>query len=124
MRDPDVESLIETTAKAAGIPRRTITNDEILERCLYVMINEGARILDEGFALRAADIDVIYNTGYGFPGYRGGPMWYADTVGLKKIYDRIVEFEKQHGELWTPSPLLKRLAEINGTFAGFDDARK
>jgi len=119
--DPEVETLIETTAKAAGIPRRTISSDEILERCIYVMINEGARILEEGFALRAADIDVIYTTGYGFPGYRGGPMWYADTVGLKKIYDRILEFEKQHGELWSPSPLLKRLAETGGTFAGFGD---
>jgi 3-hydroxyacyl-CoA dehydrogenase len=123
MTDPDVEALIEATAKAAGIPRRTITNDEILERCLYAMINEGARILDEGFALRAADIDVIYITGYGFPAYRGGPLWYADTVGLKKVYERILEFEKQHGELWSPSPLLKRLATTGDTFAGYDDAR-
>ena len=121
--DPEVESLIETIAKDAGIPRRSITSDEILDRCMCVMINEGARILDEGFALRAADIDVIYTTGYGFPGYRGGPMWYADTVGLKKIYDRILEFERQHGELWSPSPLLKRLAESGGTFAGFDSSR-
>ena len=121
VRDPEVEALIETTATAAGIPRRTISDDEILERCLYVMINEGARILDEGFALRAADIDVIYNTGYGFPGYHGGPMWYADEVGVKKIYSRILEFEKQHGALWSPSPLLKRLAESGGTFAGLQE---
>jgi len=121
--DPAVEALIETTARAAGIPRRAIAEDEILERCLYAMINEGARILDEGFALRAADIDVIYNTGYGFPAYRGGPMWYADTVGLSKIYSRILEFEKRHGELWSPSPLLKRLAESGGTFAGLDAAK-
>lgn len=118
--DPEVEALIKRTATAAGIPQRTITPEEILERCLYVMINEGARILDEGFASRAADIDVIYTTGYGFPGYHGGPMWYADTVGLKKVYERIVEFEKQHGAFWTPSPLLKRLAESGGTFAGRD----
>jgi len=121
--DPDVEALIETTAKAAGIPRREISDAEILERCLYAMINEGARILDEGFASRAADIDVIYISGYGFPAYHGGPMWYADTVGLKKIYERIVEFEKQHGEMWEPAPLLKRLAVIGGTFAGHDAAR-
>jgi 3-hydroxyacyl-CoA dehydrogenase len=86
------------------------------------MINEGARILDEGIAQRAADIDTIYLTGYGFPAYRGGPMWYADTVGLQKIYGRILEFERQHGEAWTPSPLLERLAQKNQTFASFDGA--
>jgi 3-hydroxyacyl-CoA dehydrogenase len=88
------------------------------------MINEGARILEEGFALRAADIDVIYLTGYGFPAYRGGPMWYADTVGLKKIYDGIENFHRQHGTLWAPAPLLKRLAEEGGTFAGYDAAKE
>ena len=91
---------------------------------MYVMINEGARILDEGHAQRAGDIDTIYLTGYGFPAYRGGPMWYADTVGLKKIYDRILEFQRQHGEWWEPAPLLKRLAEEGGTFAGFDASRE
>jgi 3-hydroxyacyl-CoA dehydrogenase len=122
--DPEVLALIETTAKAAGISRRTISDSEILERCLYAMINEGARILDEGFVSRAADIDVIYISGYGFPAYHGGPMWYADTVGLKKIYERILEFQKQHGELWEPAPLLKRLAVVGGTFAEYDAARK
>jgi len=118
--DPEVEQLIETTAKEAGIPRREISNEEILERCLYSLINEGARILEEGYAQRAADIDVIYLTGYGYPGYRGGPMWTADTIGLKKIYQRILEFQKNHGELWAPAPLLKRLAESGSSFAGFD----
>ncbi len=122
--DPVVESLIETTAKQAAIPRRTIRDEEIIERCMYVMINEGARILDEGHAQRAGDIDTIYLTGYGFPAYRGGPMWYADTVGLKKIYDRILEFQRQHGEWWEPAPLLKRLAEEGGTFASFDASRE
>jgi 3-hydroxyacyl-CoA dehydrogenase len=121
--DPVVEALIESTAKTAGVPRRAISDAEILERCVYVMINEGARILDEGYASRAADIDVIYISGYGFPAYHGGPMWYADTVGLKKVYERILEFEKQHGELWAPAPLLKRLAAIDGTFASYDAAR-
>ncbi len=83
-------------------------------------MNEGAKILEEGFALRAVDIDIIYLTGYGFPVYRGGPMWYADTVGLKKVYDRICEFEASHGKLWTPAPLLKRLAERGSTFAQLD----
>jgi 3-hydroxyacyl-CoA dehydrogenase len=80
------------------------------------MVNEGARILEEGYALRAVDIDVIYLNGYGFPAYRGGPMWYANTVGLKNVYDRVCEFYREHGELWEPAPLLKRLAEANQTF--------
>ena len=92
----------------------------MIERCLYALVNEGARILEEGYALRAVDIDVIYLNGYGFPAYRGGPMWYADTVGLKKVYDRVREFRQQHGELWEPAPLLKRLAEANQTFADFN----
>src|SRR5262249_965688 len=101
-----------------------ISNEEIIERCIYVMINEGARILEEGHALRAADIDVIYCTGYGFPAYRGGPMWYADTVGVKKVYERIRAFHQQRGELWKPAPLLKRLAEQTETFASFDGAKE
>ena len=84
------------------------------------MINEGARILEEGYALRANDIDIVYLTGYGFPVYRGGPMWYADTVGLSKVYERVLEFHRRHGELWEPAPLLKRLAEEGSTFADFD----
>jgi 3-hydroxyacyl-CoA dehydrogenase len=118
--DPEVESLIRQTARDAGIAQRNITSDEILDRCLYIMINEGARILQEGYALRAADIDTIYLTGYGFPGYRGGPMWYADTVGLKKVLDRIVEFHRVHGELWEPAPLLRQLAESGRSFASWD----
>jgi len=103
----------------AGIPQRTIGSDEIVDRCLYALINEGARILEEGFALRAVDIDIIYLNGYGFPAYRGGPMWYADTVGLKKVYDRVCEFHQQHGENWRPAPLLKQLAEQGKTLAQF-----
>jgi 3-hydroxyacyl-CoA dehydrogenase len=115
--DPQVEALIESTARDAGIQHRQITDQEIVDRCIYTLINEGARILEEGYAQRAADIDVIYLTGYGFPGYRGGPMWYADTVGLKKIYDRICEFRESVGEWWEPAPLLKKLAEEGKTFA-------
>jgi len=118
--DPEVEALIESTARAAGIPRRNISKEEILDRCLYIMINEGARILEEGYALRAGDIDTIYINGYGFPAYRGGPMWYADTVGLRNVLARTEEFERQHGELWAPAPLLKRLAEEGKTFASLD----
>ncbi len=118
--DLEVEAMIAETAAAAGIPRRTITDEEIIERCIYVMVNEGARILEEGIALRANDIDIVFLTGYGFPAYRGGPMWYADTVGLQNVYRRIVEFHRVHGELWEPAPLLKRLAEEGETFASFD----
>jgi len=119
--DTDVEALIEATAKEAGIPRRAISNEEIIERCIYLMINEGARILEEGYALRAGDIDTIYLTGYGFPAYRGGPMWYADTVGLNKILSRILAFREQHGPRWEPAPLLKRLAAEKKTFANFEN---
>ena len=118
--DPEVEALIEQTAKEAGIERRAITDDEIIERCIYVMINEGARILEEGHASRASDIDAIYFSGYGFPAYRGGPMWYADTVGLKKVYDKIEEFHRKHGDLWEPAPLLKRLAAEGKSFASLE----
>ena len=119
--DPEVEAMIKQTAQEAGIAQRAITRDEILERCIYAMINEGARILEEGYALRAADIDTIYLSGYGFPGYRGGPMWYADTVGLKQILQRIQEFERTHGEYWEPAPLLRQLVEQGRTFAQWDE---
>jgi 3-hydroxyacyl-CoA dehydrogenase len=91
--DPEVIALLQKQ-------HRAIPDQEIVERCIYALINEGARVLDEGIALRALDIDVIYLTGYGFPAYRGGPMFYADTVGLRKIHDRIKEFG------WKPAALL------------------
>jgi 3-hydroxyacyl-CoA dehydrogenase len=118
--DPEVEKLIKQVAEEAGITRHTITPEEIIERTQYALINEGAKILEEGIAIRAVDIDIIYLNGYGYPAWRGGPMWYADTVGLKKVYDRVSEFHEQHGELWEPAPLLKQLAEADKTFADFD----
>lgn len=118
--DPEVEKLIEQVAEEAGINRRKITPGEIIERTQYSLINEGARILEEGIALRAVDIDIIYLNGYGYPAWRGGPMWYANTVGLKKVYDRVSEFHAEHGELWEPARLLKQLAEAGKTFADFD----
>jgi 3-hydroxyacyl-CoA dehydrogenase len=118
--DPDVQRLIEEAARGAGIARRTIAPEEIVERTVYALVNEGARILEEGIALRAVDIDIVYVHGYGFPAYRGGPMWYADTVGLKRVYDRVRAFEERHGDLWTPAPLLERLAESGKTFADLD----
>jgi len=118
--NPEVDRLVEQARKDANITPRSIGAEEIVDRIIYSLVNEGARILEEGFALRAVDIDIIYLNGYGFPAYRGGPMKYADTVGLRKVYERILEFEKQHGNTWTPAPLLKQLAESGKTFADFD----
>jgi 3-hydroxyacyl-CoA dehydrogenase len=110
--DPHIEELIINHSRERGIPRREITDEEILERALYSMINEGAKILEEGIAARPADIDVVYLFGYGFPAYRGGPMFYADTVGLKTIYEAILKYRDLVGpEYWTPSPLLEELAK-------------
>jgi 3-hydroxyacyl-CoA dehydrogenase len=116
--DPELAGLIRRWAAESGIAQRRIAKEEIVERCIYMLINEGARILEEGIALRASDIDVIYVDGYGFPRSRGGPMRYADSVGLRKVYDRVCEFHREHGPVWEPAPLLRRLAECGGTFAG------
>jgi 3-hydroxyacyl-CoA dehydrogenase len=118
--DPEVAQLVRKWATTAGVAQREISREEIVDRCVYALVNEGARILEEGFALRAVDIDIIYLNGYGFPAYRGGPMWYADTVGLKSVLDRVEEFHKHHGELWQPAPLLKRLAQEGMKFADFN----
>ena len=118
--DPVVGKLLKEWTTAAGISQRPISDQEIVDRCIYALVNEGARILEEGYALRAVDIDIIYLNGYGFPASRGGPMWYADTVGLKKVYERILEFQNHHGELWEPAPLLKKLAEQGKGFADFN----
>jgi 3-hydroxyacyl-CoA dehydrogenase len=117
--DPTVGELIRKLVKEAGIAQRQISAAEITDRCLFSLVNEGARILEEGIALRASDIDIIYINGYGFPAHRGGPMWYADTLGLRRVYDRVSEFHRQHGEIWQPAPLLKLLAEQGKTFAEF-----
>jgi 3-hydroxyacyl-CoA dehydrogenase len=118
--DPEVDEMVREWAREAGIAQRKLPSEEIVDRCIYVLVNEGARILEEGIVARAVDIDIIYLNGYGFPAYRGGPMWYADTVGLDKVYRRISEFHQQHGELWEPAPLLKRLAEEGKTFAALN----
>jgi len=117
--DPEVNQLVRTWAREAGILQRNISSAEIVDRCIYALVNEGARILEEGIALRAVDIDIIYLNGYGFPAYRGGPMWYADGVGLDKVYGRISEFHRLYGEIWEPAPVLKRLADGGKTFAEF-----
>jgi len=117
--DPIVQQLIEDAAAAAGITRRTISDEEIIERTIYALVNEGARILQQGIAIRAVDIDVIYVFGYGFPAWRGGPMIYADQIGLKQVYNRVCEFRERHGPWWEPAPLLKELAETGGRFSNW-----
>ncbi|HEY2822208.1 MAG TPA: 3-hydroxyacyl-CoA dehydrogenase NAD-binding domain-containing protein [Candidatus Acidoferrum sp.] len=117
--DTEIADLVRSWSREKGIEQREISSQEIVERCVYALVNEGAHILEEGYALRAVDIDIIYLNGYGFPAHRGGPMWYADSVGLKKVYERVCEFERRHGENWTPAPLLKQLAEQGQSFADF-----
>jgi 3-hydroxyacyl-CoA dehydrogenase len=116
--DPEIEKLIEETTAKLGLKRRAISDDEILERLMYPMINEGARILEEKIAARPSDIDVVWLYGYGWPIYRGGPMFYADQVGLKKIAERLSFYAKQTSDpSLEPTPLLKRLADEGKTFA-------
>ncbi len=122
---PEVIEMMHAEGKRLNVPTRKPGKDEILERCLYSMINEGAKLLEEGIALRASDIDVVYTAGYGFPRYRGGPMFYADTVGLKKIYDRLLEFKATlDPQYWTPAPLLESLAKAGSTFAAWDASNR
>ena len=117
--DPVVEKIIEETSKKLGITRRTFTDQEILERCLYPMVNEGAKILEEKMAQRALDIDVIWVNGYGWPVYRGGPMWWADNVvGLKTIHDALLKYRDASGDpFWEPAPLLKKLVQEDRKFS-------
>ncbi len=117
--DPEVERIIEETSKKLGITRRAISDQEILERCFYPMVNEGAKILAEGMAQRSLDIDVIWVNGYGWPVYRGGPMWWADNVvGLKKIHDALLKYRDASGDpFWEPAPLLKKLVQEDKKFS-------
>ena len=105
-------------AARLGIPQRKIPDQEIVERCLYSLINEGAKILEEGIALRSSDVDLVWIHGYGFPRYRGGPMFYADTVGVKKVFDAVSRFHEEQGEWLRPAPLLEKLAREGGKRAG------
>ncbi len=112
-----VHALIERTSRELGITRRVIDDQEIIERLIYALVNEGARVLEEHIAQRASDIDLVYLNGYGFPPWRGGPMFYADTVGLDEVLHAIDRFARaRHGELWQPAALLSRLASTGGRF--------
>ncbi len=117
---PVVEKIILDFAQKKGINRRQISDDEILERCIYPMINEGAKILEEGKAIRASDIDIVWINGYGWPVYRGGPMFYGDTIGLDRVLAKMKEFEGKMGDDFKPSPLLVKLA---GEGKGFKDVK-
>jgi 3-hydroxyacyl-CoA dehydrogenase len=117
--DPEVEKIIVDVSTQQGITRRPISDQEILQRLLYPMVNEGAKILDEKIAIRASDIDVIWVYGYGWPVYRGGPMFWADQIGLRALRDKMLEFQKASGDtFWAPAPLLSRLADEGKGFTG------
>jgi 3-hydroxyacyl-CoA dehydrogenase len=111
-----VEGIIRDFAKSKGVEQRKISDAEILERCIYPMINEGAKILEEGKAQRASDIDIVWINGYGWPVYRGGPMFYADAIGLKTVLAKLKEFEGKFGDDFKPAALLEKLAAEGGTF--------
>jgi 3-hydroxyacyl-CoA dehydrogenase len=113
---PIVENLVLEHSAGKGITRRSISDQEILERCIYPMINEGAKILEEGKAIRASDIDMVWITGYGWPVYRGGPMFYGDTVGLDKVLARMEEWERDIGPEFKPAELLRKLASEGKQF--------
>jgi 3-hydroxyacyl-CoA dehydrogenase len=122
--DPEAAEILRSTARQLNIPQRSHSAAEIVERCLYPLINEGIRILDEGVAARAGDVDVVWCAGYGFPRYRGGPLFYADTIGLKTVYDGISKYRDLFGPMhWQPAPLLTRLAAEGRTLAEWDKAR-
>jgi 3-hydroxyacyl-CoA dehydrogenase len=116
--DPEVQALIRDEARRLGVLERKIGEKEIVERCIYGLITEGARILEDGISHRASDIDVVWINGYGFPRYRGGPLHFADTIGVDEVYRTVCEFEQRFGpEYWKPPELLRKLAEKNGRFA-------
>ena len=104
--------------------RRAIDDAEIVERCMYPLINEGAKILEEGIALRSSDIDIVWIYGYGFPRYRGGPMFYADTVGVDKVYELMAKLYEEQGEWVKPAPLLEKLAKEGKSFKDYADSNR
>jgi 3-hydroxyacyl-CoA dehydrogenase len=119
--DAEADEIVKRVAADLGFKPKEFTDEEILKRCIYPLVNIGAKLLDEGHALRASDIDTVYVNGYGFPTYVGGPMWYADTQGLDKVLADIERFYKEtEDEAWKPSELLKKLASEGKTFASLD----
>jgi 3-hydroxyacyl-CoA dehydrogenase len=121
--DPEVTALIEAVSRERGIERRRIPDEEILERLLHPLVNEGARIVDEGIAIRASDIDVVYVNGYGFPAYRGGPMYWAERTGLARVVRTMERLAPSHGARWRPARLLERLAAAGKGWASLAGER-
>ncbi len=122
--DPAAIAILRQTAQRLQIAPREHSDQEILERCLYPLINDGFRVLEEGVAIRPGDIDVVWTSGYGFPRYRGGPMFYADSIGLRQVYDAICRFRSEHGPMhWRPAALLERLALAEQTLANWECSR-
>jgi 3-hydroxyacyl-CoA dehydrogenase len=117
--DPVVDEVIERSARESGIVRRAIGDDEIVKRAMYPLVNEAALILAEGIATRPSDIDVVYVNGYGFPAWRGGPLRWADSLGLRTVVDDMLAFERVHGEVWKPAPLLRELADRGESFGAW-----
>jgi 3-hydroxyacyl-CoA dehydrogenase len=114
---PITAGIIEEFRKKSGVNSRTISDEEIVERCIYPMINEGAKILEEGKAIRSSDIDIVWINGYGWPVYRGGPMFYGDTVGLDKVLAKMKEWQSQMGDAFKPSALLEKLVAEKKKFS-------
>jgi len=122
--DPEAIEILQATAKRLGIESRAHDDQEILERCLLPLINEGLRVVEEGIAVRSSDVDVVWTSGYGFPRYRGGPLCYADTIGLKTVYDGIMKYRDMYGPMhWEPARLLERLAAEGRTLREWEAAR-
>ncbi len=119
--DPEVEQIIKDFATGKGIEQREVSDQEVLERCLYPMVNEGAKILEEGIAIRGSDVDVVWVNGYGWPVYRGGPMHWADSVGLTEIVEKIKGYSALGGRHWELSPLLERLAAEGGKLSNYSN---
>ena len=109
--DPLVDDIIKQEADKLNMAPREIDDEEIVTRCIYALINEGAKLLSEGIVYRAADIDVIWHYGYGFPRYKGGPMFYADLIGIKEVYQAVCRYHDQFGNYWKPAPLFEKLAQ-------------
>jgi 3-hydroxyacyl-CoA dehydrogenase len=120
--DPEVEAIIDAERQRAGVAPREFSDDEIIRRYMAAMINEGSNVVHEGIALRPLDVDVAFLYGYGFPRHRGGPMKYADTVGLAKVLADIREFAKEDPQFWQPSPLIVDLVERGADFASLNQA--
>jgi 3-hydroxyacyl-CoA dehydrogenase len=122
--DPEALELLRARAQRLGIAPREHSEQEILERCLYPLLNEGLRILEEGIAVRASDIDVVWAAGYGFPRYRGGPLFYAETIGLKTLLDGMRKYRELFGPMhWQPAALLEELVRTHTTIADWERQR-